>query len=178
MKGSGLFIFILMMVPAVLSPGCSEDEGPGPGVNPYKDLTKMEDCVDNLIISHKRKDIEEYEKLLHEDYIWHGAKWGLFSDELGSLNRIEDIDLSEEIFLFTLGLDLDIAGGVWEEIDAVGADPCTDCSATIRNYDFTARDAREERMWISSEQIRIIVKPSDDGGTITYRILAVYHIEY
>jgi hypothetical protein len=167
----------LAVAAAVLASGCSENEGPSTGVNPYRDLTEREDCIDNLIISHKRKDIEEYATLLHEEYIWYGGKWGLFSDELGSLDRIEDIDLTEEIFQNTLQLDLDIDGGVWEEIDEAGGNPCTDCWGTIRAYHFLARDAAEERYWMSDERIRVIVKPIDDGGTVRYRIHAIYNIE-
>ena len=157
--------------------GCSDETGgPAGEKSPYRDLTDKESCVTNLIVSHILKNIERYAELLSADYQWHGAKWGLYSDPLGSLDRAEDIDLTSWIFQNTAAIELDISESEWISIEEIEGLPCAGCWETQRYYTFTTQDALDGAIEHAEHYVRIVVMAVEADGEDEYRIRVIYHL--
>ena len=156
--------------------GCSDDSsGPSGGKSPYGDLTEKEHCITNLVVSHELSNISRYAEILHSNYILFGMKWGLFGDEIGTLDYSEDIDVTEQLFRASM-VHLDIGDGAWSAMSEVAGDPCADCWETTREYRFEAYFPADEVTYISTNIIKLIVVPIDDNGTKRYNIRLVYDI--
>ena len=180
MKRAAMCAEFLMLAAAlaICANGCSEKTGgPADEKSPYRDLTEKEDCVTNLMVSHILKEFDRYAELLHQDYIWYGAKWGLYSDPLGSLDRAEDIDLTTWIFQNTVSIELDITESEWLPVEKIEGRPCTDCWETQRVYTFMAQDTQGGAVTSSGRYIRVVVTPVDADGTTEYRIRTIYHLD-
>jgi hypothetical protein len=179
MKRNVLLIGLMLAAAAVLAAGCSDStEGPSERPSPYGVLTDKEHCIQNLVVSHKLRQIDEYVKILDPSYVWFGEKWGVLGDGTDVLDYAEDVEITGILFQDAVMLDLDIDGGTWSAVDKIGDQPCTGCWETERGYHCEIQFAGDDTIYIANNHVKFIVVPFDEGGTTKYRIRFAYHIVY
>jgi len=146
-------VLALAVVALALS-GClfspDEDMDRKPVVS-YKPLTDKENVIYNLVRSYKQANIDEYVKILHDDFVWFNQARDIVSLGLPEYNtRAEDSAMTARMFQAKLGthpdpnrrireLELELHGTVWQSVTELEGVPCEDCWETTREYYLTIR---------------------------------------
>jgi hypothetical protein len=168
--------------------GCSDDSvQPNAAQKPrYPEATTPEIAIDNLVLSYKDFDIEQYAKLLHPDYVWQNqagmtpvfygrSEDSLLTDNLfrGALHTHPD----ESLWLDKLELGLE-PPRPWEPVSDIGGTPCEGCFKTHRIYVVTAVTAGGALTYLPTDLVEIFVAPVDVRGATVYRIIRIDDIHW
>lgn len=161
--------------------GCSEDptEPKAPSAPRYPETTSQEIVIDNLLLSYKDRNIEQFAKLLHPDYVWYNqpgmtpeyytrSEDSLITGDMfrAALHTYED----ENLWLDRLDLSI-VQPGTWQTIIDIAGVPCDGCWETTRAYSITLVMSGGAMTLIGSDKVKFIVAPVEAGGTTVYRIL-------
>jgi hypothetical protein len=187
-SASGMRVATVASIAAsLLVLGCSEDPAK-PKVAPprYPETTSPEILIDNLLLSYQDRDIGQFEKLLHPDYVWFN-QWGVSPE---SLTRAEDIAITRNMFLAVqhshpnknlwldqLKLELE-PPKPWNAVTDIGGVPCAGCYETTRIYLVTAMTAGGDITYLPTDFIQIFVAPVQANGTTVYRIIRMDDIHW
>ena len=172
---------------ALLALGCSDDPAKPKDTAPrYPEATSPEIVISNLLLSYKDRNIEQFEKLLHEDYIWHNQQ----GETPAFYARSEDIDLTRNMFLAVkhllpntnlwldkLVLELE-PPRPWNPVTDIGGVPCEGCFETSRIYLVTAMTSGGAITYLPTDLVQIFVAPVDANGTTVYRIIRMDDIHW
>ncbi len=175
------------IVSLLLVSGCSDDPAkPKIAAPRYPETTSPEIVVDNLLLSYQDRDIEQFEKLLHQDYIWYHQA-GMAPE---FCTRIEDINMTLNMFLAAehkhpnknlwldqLKLELE-PPRPWNPVVDIAGVPCAGCFETSRIYLVTAMTAGGAITYLPTDLIQIFVAPVDANGTTVYRIIRMDDIHW
>jgi hypothetical protein len=169
---------------ALIVAGCS-DNATKPDVEKprYPEATTKETVIENLVLSYKDADIEQYCKLLHEDYVWFNQPYDVTYNGLpASYTRAQDSLHTGNIFLAakklhpnqSLWLDvleLDITGGSWQQIAEFNGDPCADCWETTREYALAFVFTGGAMTLTADDLVKFTIVGENVGGQNVYRII-------
>ncbi len=171
---------LALAVAAAVVISCSDDPA-RPKFTPaprYPDATTPDIVISNLLKSYEDRNIEQFAKLLHPDYIWY--------NQLGVTpefyTRSEDSVITGSMFLAALHahpdealwldkLELLLAQGSWVSIVDIAGVPCEGCKETTREYEITLVMAGGAMTLIAVDLVQFIVAPVEVNGTTVYRIL-------
>jgi len=165
---------------ALIALGCSDDPTQPKVAKPrYPEATTKDIVISNFLLSYKDRDIEQFEKLLHEDYMWFNQA---SSAPPEYYTRDEDIAITGNMFLAARHthpesnlwldrLDLTLYGAVWVEIVEFNSSPCEDCWETTRDYYFVLMTAGGATTYIANDLVRFVVVPVDLNGNKIYKII-------
>ncbi len=161
----------------ILSP---DEEAPDkPPVITYKPLTEKENLIYNLLQCYKDRNITEYEKLLHGDFLWYNQAGSATEYNL----RTDDVRMTRGLFeaakntypnqdLWIDRLDLWIASpGNWTQVPDIAGTPCADCWETTRDYQITAVMNGGDKTLVGNDLIKLYAIGIDEGGTKIYKFL-------
>ena len=175
---------------ALLVLGCSDNSTQPKAPKPrYPEATTKEIVIGNLLNSYADRNIDQFAKLLHDDYIWYNQARDVVSGGLPEYyTRSEDIAITRNMFLAALHthptsslwldkLELKIYPGTWEQIIQFEEVPCEDCWETTRPYELTLMTAGGALIYIANDLVRFIVVPVDVNGKKLYRIIRCDDIE-
>jgi hypothetical protein len=172
---------------ALLVLGCSDDPAQPKVTAPrYPETTSPEIVIDNLLLSYQDRNIEQFERLLHEDYIWYHQA-GMTPE---FCTRSEDINMTLSMFLAVqhahpnknlwldqLKLELE-PPRPWNPVTDIGGFACAGCFETMRIYVVTAMTAGGDITYLPSDFIQIFVAPVEVNGTTVYRIIRMDDIHW
>jgi hypothetical protein len=172
---------------ALIVIGCSDDstqpkETPKPR---YPEATTKDIVISNLLLSFKDCNIEQFEKLLHQDYVWFNQA---SSAPPEYYTRDEDIAITRDMFLAARHLhpeskmwldklELELAQpGTWIQIIDIGGVACEDCWETTREYYFMLMMAGGAVTYIANDLVKVVVVPVEANGTKLYKIIRCYDL--
>jgi hypothetical protein len=165
---------------ALLVLGCSDD-ATQPNVTPkprYPEATTKEIVISNFLKSYEDRNIEQFAKLLHPDYIWYNQP-GLTPE---FYTRSEDIEKTGNMFSAALHtypnsalwldkLELKLNDGVWTQIVEYDGSACDDCWETTRDYYIELYLPNAAMTLLHDDLVRFVVVPAEEGGPKVYRII-------
>jgi hypothetical protein len=167
----------------VYSLGCIFD--PKPDVEPdtpdpvdWPDLTNKDDVIEYMLLCYEERAKLRYPELLHHDYIWYMQPRDAEELNMPTLNKNQDTDGTIFLFGNAVTLDLEIDPGTWEEIEAVGEEPCQGCWQTDRVYRIQVQFLNDETIYTGHDLVKFIVVPVEDDGRTEYRVRWAYDIDY
>ena len=160
--------------------GTDDDDKPKEPTPDYRALTDKDNVIHNLLESYTWCDIEEYERLLHPDYVWRNQERHVVMGELPEyFTRDEDLSSTGNLFKAKLGthpdplvkvnaLNLAIQTGAWQHITEIDGSPCEDCWETTRLYEI----AVVSPTWTlyANDYVKFVVVPVMEGGNTLYKI--------
>ena len=173
---------------ALIVIGCSDDstqpkETPKPR---YPEATAPEIVISNLLLSYKDRNIEQFERLLHADYIWHNQQ----GETPEFYVRSEDIDITRNMFLAVQNLlpnanlwldklELELEPPrPWQPVIDIAGVSCEGCFETSRIYLVTAMTSGGAITYLPTDLVQIFVAPVDVNGTTVYRIIRMDDIHW
>ncbi|RJR29747.1 MAG: hypothetical protein C4574_03120 [Candidatus Latescibacterota bacterium] len=160
--------------------GTDEDDKPKEPTPDYRPLTDKDNVIHNLIESYKWCDIEEYEKLLHPDYVWRNQERDVVMGGLPEyFTRDEDLASTGNLFKAKSGthpdplvivnaLNLVIQAGAWQGITEIDGSPCEDCWETTRLYEIAV--VSPAMTLYADDYVKFVVVPVTEGGKTLYKI--------
>ncbi len=175
---------IAFALAALLVLGCSEDPTE-PKTTPaprYPETTSREIVIDNLLLSYQDRNIEQFAKLLHPDYVWYNQP-GMTPEYY---TRSEDSLITGNMFDAVLHVHADEAMWLdrlvlwiyqtapqaeWYSVADIAGVPCEDCWETTRAYSITLVMSSGAMTIIGSDMVKFIVAPVESDGATVYRIL-------
>jgi hypothetical protein len=173
----------------ILSPDQDKNGGGGGGTPIYKDLTQKEDPIDNLMTSYNNANIQEYEKLLHPDYLFYNQTADVAQGLPEFLTKDTDVRETTNMFAAARGqyknaaqnldaLTLEITPASWMSLDTVPGlpAPCVDCWATTRQYLVNAVLTGGQTTLRGNDLVQIIVVPVEENGKKLYKLYRVEDI--
>jgi len=167
---------------------CSDDPAAPKSVSVprYPEATTKEIVIDNLLLSYKDRNIEQFIKLLHDDYIWYNQA-GTTPEYY---TRSEDIDITrnmfmaalhthpdENLWLEKLNLAIYQSAQTWAQVVDIAGVPCVDCWETTRDYYLILVMDEGAMTLVASDYIKFIVQGVDVSGTKVYRLLRADDID-
>ena len=176
---------LVLILAVSFFPGCPfgpDDDKETPPAVEYKPLTDKENVLYNLIKSYNQANIEEYVKLLHDDYIWYNQAQDVTQHGLPEFcTRAEDIDMTTGIFQAKLGthpdpdkhlsrLELKFYGTTWVSITELGGTPCEDCWEATREYYLTLILKNGAMTYIANDLVKFTVVPVTVGDKKLYKL--------
>ena len=165
-----VFLAAFLMLVAAFLPGSIPEGSSGQSVPVYGDLTEKEDCVTNLVLAFRDRDIARFQELLHEDYVFH------YADQVMSL--IEDISKTTIMFERVVLLGLVIGPGEWKATTSAFGKECADCWESERGYVLVANvPGDNSRVMMSRGKYNIVLKRITEGDNQLYKILALEDIK-
>jgi hypothetical protein len=169
---------------ALILAGCSETSTKPEAQKPrYPEATTQEIVIQNLVLSYKDRDIGQFCKLLHEDYVWFNQPYDVTSHGLpASYTRAQDSLHTGNMFLAakklhptqSLWLDrleLDITAGSWQQIAEFNGEPCSDCWETTREYALELVFTQTGTGMLSNDQVKFTIVGVNVDGQNVYRII-------
>ena len=159
--------------------GCSDNATQPKVTKPrYPEATAPEIVIGNLFLSYKDRNIEQFEKLLHQDYIWYNRP----GDAPLFLARSEDCAITRNLFLAAQHLhpapamwldklDLELYGGAWTSIVEFNGAACDDCWETTREYFLVLMMTSGGTIYVAGGSVRILVVPAVVTEKTVYRII-------
>jgi hypothetical protein len=169
---------------ALMGLGCSDNSTQPKVAKPrYPEATTKEIVIGNLLKSYEDRNIDQYAKLLHQDYVWYNQDGVLpqyYAEE-------EDIQHTGNMFLAALHthpnptlwldkLELKLFGDVWMSVSEFDHLPCDDCWETTREYYLELRMAGGAVTYIANGQVQFVVVPVEVNGTKLYKIRRCHDI--
>jgi hypothetical protein len=160
--------------------GTDEDDKPKEPAPDYRDLTDKDNVIRNLLESYKWCDIEEYERLLHPDYVWFNQERHVVTGGLPEyFTRDEDLASTGNLFKAKLGthpdplvkvnaLNLVIQTGAWQRITEIDGSPCGDCWETTRLYEIAV--VSPTTTLYANDYVKFVVVPVVEGGNTLYKL--------
>jgi hypothetical protein len=160
--------------------GCSDTSTEPKVTKPrYPEATTKDIVISNLLLSFKDRNIEQFEKLLHQDYMWFNQASAAPPEHY---TRDEDIAITGNMFLAarhthpnsTLWLDkleLKLYGGGWTLVTDFNSEPCEDCWETTREYSVILITTGGATTYIANDLVKFTVVPVLVDGTKVYRII-------
>jgi hypothetical protein len=169
---------IIIAAGIILSSGCifnpKPDDGPAPVPKiDWKDLTEKEDCITNMLLAYKYKDMTHYQELLMPNkYLWYLQDEDAVKYQMVYLDYNQDLAGTDFIFNNAVMLTLELDSGTWTEIDNVGEEPCENCWDTQRHYTIQFQKSGEEIIKIGNDTVKFVVVPYEDkkDGRMEWRI--------
>lgn len=181
---------LVFFAAASLFSGClfGPDDKETPDAPPdvvYKPLTDKNNVIDNLVTSYNDANIDEYTKLIHDDYIWcnqledvvmHGAEEFVLRDE--DLARTGNMFAARkgthpDAQLHLAKLQLELYPGSWTQITEIGGVPCADCWTTTREYYLTLVTKSGDMTYNASDLVKLWVVSVMEGDTKLYKLRRV-----
>lgn len=164
--------------------GCS-DSTTKPKVAPprYKETVEKETVIRNLLLSYEDADIEQFAKLLHEDYVWYNQESDVVVLHLPEFyTRAEEIEKTGRMFLAAKHqhpdpaknldkLGLDIVAGTWIEVADFQGSPCEDCWETTREYSLLLIMDAGPLTLVAGGHVKLTIVSVQVDGTNVYRII-------
>jgi hypothetical protein len=165
---------------ALLVLGCS-DNSTQPKVDKprYPETTAPEIVIGNLLQSYKDCNFEQFEKLLHDDYVWcNQASSGLPE----FYTRSEDSLITRNMFLAAMHthpepkvwldkLELELRPSEWQPVVLFNGAACEDCWETTREYAITLVMDGGAAVYPANDLIKFTVVPVVVDKTKLYRII-------
>jgi hypothetical protein len=164
--------------------GCSDDstqpkETPKPR---YPEATAKDIVISNLLLSFKDRNIEQFEKLLHPDYIWYNQPQDVSGGLPKFYARDEDVAITRNMFLAALHthtnsnlwldkLELKLYGDEWTLVSEFNSEPCEDCWETTRAYSVTLITTGGAIIYVANDLVKFVVVPVEVDGTKLYKII-------
>ena len=167
---------LVFFAAAALFSGClfGPDDKETPSTPPdvvYKPLTDKDNVIYNLVTSYNNANIDEYTKLIHDDYIWfnqaedvvmHGAEEFVLRDE--DLARTANLFAARkgthpDAALHLAKLELELYPGSWTQITEIEGIPCEDCWTTTREYYLTLVFKNAEMTFVANDLVKFTVVP-------------------
>jgi len=159
----------------------------------YRSCMEKEDIIYNLIYSYRHTDISQYEKILHDDYIWYNQ--GRDTNTCGNYySRDRDLRIVRHMFEAANGmykpvvdelfLDIPISepdslnpNKEWNKIDTIpGVGACDDCWETVRKYKISVKIRERDITYVGDDMIRLIIAPVIEGENKYYKIIRGYDL--
>jgi hypothetical protein len=130
----------------------------------YVDLTDKEHCVQNLVTSFERRDINGYDAILHPDFEFVLVRGDRY-------DREHELGGVKVVFNTVSGITMNIGDGEWARIEETNGAKCAGCWETIRmlNYTVVPKD-KERKPETYHRKIRLVVAPIDDAGVTRYKL--------
>jgi hypothetical protein len=130
----------------------------------YGDLTDKEHCLQNLVISFERRDINGYDAILHPDFEFVLVRGDRY-------DREHELMGTKATFNAVSGITMDIGDGEWARIEETNGAKCAGCWETIRILDYTVVTKDKEREPETYHcKIRLVAAPIDDAGVTRYKL--------
>ena len=169
----------ILAIGLVYSLGCIFDPKPDEQpeqVDPieWPDLTEKEDIIDYMLLTYKHREGERYANLLHDQYIWFMQDRDAEELNTPTLDYAQDIRGTKNLFKYAVTLWLELDPGTWEEIEAVGEEPCPGCWQTDRVYRIQATLPGDETVYTGNDLVKFI----EEDGKITYKLRWAYDINF
>lgn len=182
LKRATLLLPLLSILAAsgcILSPGGGDE--PPPPVVTYKPLTDKENLIYNLQQTYADCNISEYQKLLHQDYIWYNQAEDVQNGKDPFYTRAQDVTYQQNMFAAKLGtypdptkaidvLKLTIDAASWQELTDIGGVPCTDCWMTTRPYHLELHIPSQDLTYLGNDLIAFYVVAVTANNRKEYRI--------
>jgi len=160
--------------------GCS-DNSTQPKVTPkprYPEATTKEIVISNFLKSYEDRNIAQFEKLLHTDYIWYNQE-GVTP---AFYTRSEDIEMTGNMFLAALHrypnsalwldkLELKLNDRPWIQIYEFDGASCEDCGETTREYYIELYMPDAAMTLLHDDLVKFVVVPVEEEGPKVYRIV-------
>lgn len=163
---------------------CSDSDPVSPTTEvKFKELTDRENVIYNFTQSYKYCDIDEYAKLLHDDYIWNNQEEDVVMNGLDPFwDRDQDIARTGAMFSARLHsypdttkwldrLSLSLYAGPWAQVTEVGGQPCEDCWETTRAYSVELYMPYQELAYLAQDLVKFTVVAVEANGRTEYRII-------
>jgi hypothetical protein len=182
MKSHSILGGVARLLPAIMlfALGCSDNAMQPKVAKPprYPEATTKEIVIENFLKSFEDRNIDQFAKLLHPDYIWYNQPG--FTPEF--YTRSEDIEMTGNMFLaakhmhsnsalWLEELYLKLYTSPWMEISEFNSEPCSDCWETTVPYYLRLRMADDGTTYIASDMARFVVVPVEVDRTKVYRII-------
>jgi hypothetical protein len=176
---------LILVATVLLVLGCSDDSTqpePKAATPRYPETTTPDIVISNLLKSYEDRNIEQYGKLLHNEYIRYNEP----GEIPGWYERSVDMDITGNMFLAALHqhpdstkwldkLDLAIYTGTWGQIPRIDGADCSDCWQTERDYHLEFVMSGGTTV-ISNGLMMFMVKSVEVNGTKIYRIIRRYDL--
>jgi len=174
-----LFLFSFVGSGCILSP---EDDKIPPKVDDvYGDLTSKDHVITNLVKSYNEANIDEYTKIIHDDYIWYNQAKDVAGGAEEFVLRDEDVASTGNLFQAKNGtypdpsklvdkLELKLYTGSWESISEFEGSPCEDCWQTTREYYITVQMNGGDLTYIGNDLVKLTVVPVTVGDKKLYKL--------
>lgn len=148
---------VAMLACAVLV-SCNDPEIPKPGTEapptPPPPLSKKEYVLNNLVVAYLQRDIDNYKRLLDEDYyrfyfsqgdVSNGLPmdgWSRAQDEAATTNLLNRNNPAPNRIV-SIDLSVNMSNLDWKEVDADFASPDSTWMSVTTNYSFSMRAAND-----------------------------------
>jgi hypothetical protein len=177
-------VALCLVASALILAGCSDNATKPKVEKPrYPEAATQEIVIDNLVLSYKDHDIDQFAKLLHADYIWCNQASDVLQGLPDHCTRAEEIQHTGNMFLAADGkhptnphlnletLSLVISPGPWTQVMEINGTPCSDCWETTREYMLEVVFSDSGNALVANSLVKLTIVGVDVGGRNVYRII-------
>jgi hypothetical protein len=163
--------------------GCSDTTKPKITPPRYKETVEKETVIRNLVLSYKDANIEQFTKLLHEDYTWYNQESDVVTLHLPEFyTRAEEIEKTGNMFLAAQHkhpdaaknldkLELELQPGDWTQVFEFEGNPSEDCWETTREYSLLLIMDGGSMTLVAGGLVKLTIISVPVDGTNVYRII-------
>jgi hypothetical protein len=178
-------LMLLLLLFSLIGPGCilnPTDEKIPPKVDDvYGDLTNKDHVIKNLVKSYNEANIDEYTKIIHDDYLFYNQAKDVAGGADPFVLRDADVAATSNLFQAKNGtypnpdmlvdkLELKLYTGSWESITEFEGNPCEDCWQTTREYYITVQMNSGNTTYIGNDLVKLTVVPVMEGDKKLYKL--------
>lgn len=166
-----LFVVPLLLAYLLIIPAQAANTQAPPVEEPdYFDLTEQEHCIRNYVMSINRRNIDEYGRVLHEDF-----QQIVDPEREHTIDRVKDVAVMRSQFgLERLVVAIAVQKGEWNPVDEIDGVKCDGCWETTREYTIIASTRKADHA--TNSRSRFVVAPVTEGEATIYKLRLVQDI--
>lgn len=180
------YLIMSLLIISLFAPGCilspkGDPPTPPPPDTEYGDLTSKDHVITNLGKSYNEANIDEYIKIIHNDYLWYNQAEDVLGGAEEFVLRDEDVLATSNMFAAKNGnhpdpnmlidkLTLTLYPGSWTQITEIEGTPCEDCWTTTREYFMTVVMSGVDMTYNANDLVKLWVVPVMEGDKKLYKL--------
>ena len=179
-KVSILILIVTVIATGLLISGCGDDPAyrptpPGNQASNFKNLQNKDDVLYNLELAYNKRNFEEFEKLLDDDFVFILSESDYNSGEVDApqWDRVRELSVNQQIFdpnldsglrVISIDLSLDYSAGNWTPLPPDTNHPTETWYTQTVGYDLITKTADDWEHRALDLNAQLTVRKNDSTG--------------